>query len=305
MALQNIYPASFREQFNTNVEFLAARSPSVFEGHGIREERQGAAFDWYDQLGGIDFADRGHTAGVLQDTTDTTPQFGRRGVACAPKFVAIGIDKEDEVKGLVSPSSKHAQNIAYALANLKDDTIITALGGNATEASNTAPPGQTFSNVALPAGQSIAVDYGSTGVNSGLTLGKLMRAFELLDSVPDADKKKKYFVFGTRQLTNLLSTVQVGSADYNSVRALVAGELNFFMGFTFIKSSRLSAASSIRSCYAYTEGAILFSTQRPAQTKIDELPGKHYATQVYCETSIGAVRMREDYVAKILCDETV
>lgn len=70
------------------------------------------------------------------------------------------------------------------------------------------------------------------GGNNAHNVGKLRRAKRLLDAgaVPmDA----RHFVQSPVALEQLLNVTQVTSADYNSVKALVNGELNTFLGFQF------------------------------------------------------------------------
>jgi hypothetical protein len=304
------YPASFREQFNSNVRFLAARQPFAFSGKGLDERKQTSAFEWHDQLGGIAFADRTTRTGAdatgtltTSPTVFTVPAYGRRGLQCSPKTVAVPIDKADEVRGLTDPASKHAQNVVYAYAAAQEAIIINALAGNAYEATGT-PPSQAFANIALPAAQAIGVQYGGT-VNTGLTLAKLLRVRELLSTPKDAKGKRKFFVYDERQLTNLLTTMQVTSADYAAVRALVDGTVSYYLGMDFIKVSDLPLATGVRTCFGYTDGAIIYSKIRALETRIDVRPDLNYATQVWAELDEGAVRSREDYVVSVACDESV
>ena len=103
----------------------------------------------------------------------------------------------------------------------------------------------------------------------------------------------------------MLSETAVTSADFNTVKALVQGEVDTFMGFKFIMTNRLSIDSNdIRSCFAWAEDGITLGIGKDISARIDERADKGYATQVYYCMSIGAVRMEENKVVKIFCDET-
>jgi len=49
---------------------------------------------------------------------------------------------------------------------------------------------------------------------------------------------ERYFAAGSDQLSNLLSSTAATSGDYNTIKALVNGETNSFMGFTFVRTER-------------------------------------------------------------------
>ena len=102
----------------------------------------------------------------------------------------------------------------------------------------------------------------------------------------------------------LLNTTSVTSSDFNTVKALVQGDVDTFLGFKFIVTNRLSIASNIRSCFAWAEDGIALGVGKDVSARIDERADKGYATQVYYCMSIGATRMEEDKVVQIDCDES-
>ena len=48
-----------------------------------------------------------------------------------------------------------------------------------------------------------------------------------------------FLVVDAAQLGNLLTSTKVNSADFNEVRALVAGDLNQYMGFNIIRTEKI------------------------------------------------------------------
>jgi hypothetical protein len=76
------------------------------------------------------------------------------------------------------------------------------------------------------------------------------------------------------------------------------------MGFKFIMSTRLSVASSIRTCFAWAEDGIKLAVGKDVMAKIDERADKSYSTQVFYCATFGATRMEEAKVVSILCDES-
>ena len=200
------------------------------------------------------------------------------------------IDDEDKVRMLVTPESHYAKSGANSMARAIDDLIIAAATGNAVDGAG--------SNVALPAGQKIA--HGS----AGLTLAKLISAKEILDGNDVDPDEERFFVLGSQQVSNLLNTTEVKSADYNSIKALVQGDIDTFMGFKFLRSERLTLASTQRTCFAFTKGAMGLGIGKDVTTKIDLRPDKSYAHQVYLSFVAGATRVQDECVVEVLCTES-
>ena len=202
------------------------------------------------------------------------------------------IDKQDQVRTLIDPTSSYAQAAAFALGRSMDDEIISAVSGNAFS-------GETGSTtVALPSAQKIT----ESGTD-GLTLAKLREAKEKFDSASVDPSIQRYLVVGPKQISDLLNTTQVTSSDFNTVKALVNGEINQFLGFTFVTSNRLSIASSKRLCLAYAGDGIKLALGQDIMTRIDERSDKGYATQVYVCMTMGATRMEEEKVVTIEAHE--
>jgi hypothetical protein len=110
-------------------------------------------------------------------------------------------------------------------------------------------------------------------------------------------------VVGPRQISDLLGDTSVTSSDFNTVKALVHGEVDSFMGFKFITSTRLSIASSKRLCIAFASDGIKLALGQDMMTRIDERNDKGYSTQVYVCMSIGSARLEESKVVSIQAHE--
>jgi hypothetical protein len=202
------------------------------------------------------------------------------------------IDEQDKVRMLIDPTSAYAQAAAFALGRAMDDEIISAALG-------TAFTGETGStSTALPAGQQIADG------SADLTVAKLRTAKKTLDLASVDPSIPRYIAVGPDQIEALLGDTNVTSSDFNTVKALVQGEVNQFMGFNFITTNRLSKSGNIRSCFAWAEDGLALAIGKDVMARIDERSDKGYATQVYYCMSIGATRMEEEKVVQIDCDES-
>lgn len=102
----------------------------------------------------------------------------------------------------------------------------------------------------------------------------------------------------------MLGTTQITSADFNSVKALVQGDIDTFMGFKFIRSERLGLdGNSNRQVLAFTNTSMGLALGKDIQTKISERADKNYSTQVYLCMTIGATRVEDEKVIEIACTE--
>ena len=155
-----------------------------------------------------------------------------------------------------------------------------------------------YKRQALPSAQKI-----TEAGTDGLTIAKLRTAKEKFDLASVDPSLPRFLVVGPRQVSDLLGTTSVTSSDFNTVKALVNGEVDTFMGFKFITSTRLSIASSKRLCLAFAGDGIKLALGKDVMTRIDERSDKGYSTQVYVCQSIGATRMEEDKVVTIEAHE--
>ena len=112
-------------------------------------------------------------------------------------------------------------------------------------------------------------------------------------------------VVSAKQLSDLLGSTTITSADFNSVKALVQGELDTFLGFNFIRSERLETDSNDdRLVLGFCQSAIGLALGRDIETRISERADKNYATQVFLSMTIGATRVEDEKVVQIACQES-
>lgn len=194
------------------------------------------------------------------------------------------------------PTSEVVQNFAAGFNRTIDDVVIAAAYG-----SRYIGEGGTDAD-ALPAGQKVAVNYVESGsaVNSGLTIGKLRQASFLLDNanVPEDDR---FIVIGPAQKRDLLRAGEIGDADYNTVRALVNAEIDTFMGFKFVHSTRLPL-NTTRKVIAFHKSGLKLSVGKKV-SYMDIRPDLRHALTVRSVMNLGAVRAENEKVVEITCAE--
>lgn len=204
---------------------------------------------------------------------------------------------------IVLPTSDEVQAHAMAANRTIDDVIIAAFDATRYIGED----GTTTDN--FLSGQSIAANYAETGspTSIGMTLAKLRRAKYLMD-VSEVPKDGRYLVMGAQQTQDLLRDTNLTSHDFNTVKALVDGNIGTFLGFNFIDSQRLpigtvSGTADIRSCFAFHKSAIKFAMSGK-QTRMDILPQRRHALQIRSTMMLGAVRTENEKVVRIYADET-
>jgi len=277
------------EQYKSNIALLAQQKGSRLR-NAVRAETIVGENSYFEQIGAV--AAQKKTTRHM-DTPQTDTPHARRKVSMDDYVWADFIDNEDKLRLLIDPTSAYTINAVNAFGLSIDDAVIAA-------ASGTAYTGKTGGTaVSLPAGQKVAE------ANTGLTVGKLLAAKGILWANDIDDEIPLHIAVASKQLENLLAITQVTSSDYNSIKALVKGEIDTFMGFQFHRTQRLSIdANDIRTCLAWAQDGLLLALGADIHTKISERADKNYLTQVWCGMSIGATRMEEKKVVEIGCDET-
>lgn len=265
----------------------------------VRNESQKAEYEFYDRIGPVDAVE---VTNRHSDTPLISTPHDRRRVGLRQFDWADLIDDFDKIRMLADPTSSYVTNAVMALGRAMDDTIIQAAFG-------TAYTGKTGStSVTFPSASEIAVNYVESGsVNdSNLTIGKLRRARYLLDKAEATTEGQYdlYLVCDPSQIQALLRTTEVTNSDYNTIKALVAGEIDTYMGFKFIKSNRLTTdANNVRQCIAYERQGLLLATGMEIKVDVGPRRDKRNSVQVYVCGSFNSTRMWEEKVLRIKCDE--
>jgi hypothetical protein len=178
------------------------------------------------------------------------------------------------------------QVVAAAVGRRQDQMIIDALVNSGTTAT-------------------VANSIG--GSNTNLNLAKLRDAKRLLDK-NNVPPEGRHIVIHANSLSNLLSETSVTSSDFNTVKALVQGELNTFLGFTFhVLGDRAEGGlpidgSSDRKVFAFHQQAIGYGEGIAMRTEINYIPEKTswLVNEVF---SANAVAIDAEGIVQITCRE--
>jgi len=178
------------------------------------------------------------------------------------------------------------QVVANAIGRRQDQLVIDALTASSTS--------NTVSN-----------DIGGTDTN--LNLDKLLAAKKLLDkgNVPPQDR---HMVIHANSLASILAEQKLTSSDYASVKALVSGEINTFLGFTFhVLGDRTEGGLAVdgsldRTVWAFHKDAVGYAEGMGPKTEINYVPEKT-SFLVNSMFSAGAVAIDAEGIVQITCRE--
>ena len=235
---------AFVQQYSANVQMLSQQMGSRLRD-AVRVESMTGKNAFFDQVGVATAVKRTTRHG---DTPQIDTHHARRRVSLVDYEYADLIDDQDKIRMLIDPTSSYAMAAAAAMGRAIDDEIIAAATG-------TAFTGETGStSTSLPAGQQIAAG------GTDMTVAKLREAKKILDLADVDPSIPRYIAVGPNQIEALLGDTNVTSSDFNTVKALVQGEVNQFLGFTFIMSNRLALSGSTPTCLAWAEDGIALAT---------------------------------------------
>ena len=181
-----------------------------------------------------------------------------------------------------------AQTIAGALRRRQEQIII--------DACDAATPGATV----LPA---------VGGADTNMNVEKVVRASKELNDAGVPQDKDRHIMCSASGLEAMLLETQVGSADYNSVQALITGELTYWMGFnwhvieTRDEGGLTLGAGDVRDGYAWHKSAIGLATGIDIKTDVNWIAQK---TSWLCNGMMkcGAAIRDTAGLIKIQADET-
>jgi len=188
----------------------------------------------------------------------------------------ISYDERDELVKVV----------AGAIARRGEQLLLDALdaGANATQ---------------------VIENFGATA--SGVTVTKLRRLKRLMDAkgVPMEDRTFVHDAIGMEQL---LGSTNVTSSDYNSVKALVHGDVDTFLGFKFIliedrDEGGVDTTSNVTKNFGFHKDAIGLAVGHQFDTEINYVPEK-VSWLINGRYSAGAIGIDDEGIYELLSNNT-
>ena len=220
--------------------------------------------------------------------TDVTPLNVTYGSVTATLSDYIAAEYSDifmQAKVNFDERAELVKVVSGAIGRRQDQLIIDALVASST--SNT-----------------VASSIG--GASTNLNLDKLLAAKKALDA-KNVPMDNRHIFIHANNLSGLLGETKVTSSDFNSIKALVNGELNTFLGFNFHTigdrdEGGLPVSSGDRKVYAFHRDAIGMAEGIAPKTEINYIPEKT-SFLVSSMFSAGAVAIDAEGIVEITCDE--
>ena len=290
-------PNHYNVMFHQGLSHLVQQKGSKLRPFIVEEAANGEA-SFHDRIGATEAEE---TTTRFEDTPLIIVPHDRRMVTPRNATWATLLDDLDKAKVLTNPTNAYAENARMSIGRKIDDFIIEAFFADAYSG-RTGDTAVSFDSNNVVAVNDHTYDTGSG--NIGMTVSKLQVIHDILKG-NEVDSDEELFIsLCQKQVNDLLSDNHLSSADYNTVRALQAGELNKFMKFHFIQLERLLVnGSSHRRCMAWAKSGMLFAVLQDLKTRISERPDKNYAIQVWARIQANAVRMEEEKCVEVVCAE--
>jgi hypothetical protein len=303
MSLPSTIDIAFVNQYQSMLYILSQQQKSKFASK-VRNEQVHGESKAFDRLGEAEVEE---ITTRHPDTPNNEQPHSRRWVTPSNYHTNSYIDKQDQVKLLINPQNQYAQNQARALGRQTDDLIITAALG--TAATGNTP---TSSTVAF-ADESISINGDGTTTSLGtlasvqvvadISIAKIETMLRIFHDEDVDEEIPLYWAISPKSVEDLLQLTQIGSFDYNTVKALAEGKVERFSGFQFFWTTRLTQDAATSTAYrsiAWAQDGIIWGSSFGVESRIDERKDKSYITQVYSRMNGNSVRMDGDKVHECL-----
>jgi hypothetical protein len=161
---------------------------------------------------------------------------------------------------------------------------------------------------ALTASSATSVSNDIGGSDTNMNVAKLRAAAQTLNT-NNVPMDNRHIIIHASSLASLLAETSVTSSDFNTVKALVQGEINTFLGFTFhvlgdrTEGGLIKDGSNDRTCFAFHKDAVGLAEGIAPKTEINYVPEKT-SFLIASMFSAGAVAIDDEGIVKIVCRES-
>ena len=154
-------------------------------------------------------------------------------------------------------------------------------------------------------GTSLTVATSIGGAGTNMNIEKLIEAKKLLDA-NNVPSEGRCMIIHANNLAGMLGETEITSSDFATVKALVSGEVDTFMGFKFVTLGDRDEGGlplpSTRTCFAFHRDAIGMGIGMNQKSEINYVPEKT-SFLVSSMFSAGAVAIDAEGIVAISCTE--
>lgn len=345
---------AFVQSFKDGVRFTAQQKGSKLRPF-IMVEDQAAELQGYDQVKKTYMISKQQfdlTPATHQGRHGTSPILAtphrKRNVELGNWILGDAIDDQDAVLTLNDFENAYVRNFGMASGRQMDYCLIN---GNLNETTGAAGVGGIFGTNRLGKSGDLTLTWqewiagtGAAGTDgdvahpahrilhggTGMTLEKWIQAKTTLDGADLVeDEGGRCIVMTEVQLQELLSDPQLTSADYNTVKALVSGEINSFLGMEVLMISSNARAranttttdaenvvdltdikpliptandgTEFRKCFAFCKNYLLLTLGIDDEANIAKRADLNFTWYAHLASTFGSTRMEEAAFVEIEC----
>ena len=295
------------QQFSGTLYTLAQQKESKFGSRVRRESVVSAELAYFDTYGEEDLPEQAVTR--HGETPLTESPFGRRKVTPYKWHKGTMLDSYDLQRMKADPQGAVVQGFARSFGRKKDDLIITAALGAAligkTGATTIAALNNETDQIGIDGDGTVTASetLPANGTEVVMTLSKILLMSQLFNESDVDPDITKYWAVSPGCLKEMLDIEELTSADYTTIKTLMQGKIDTFMGFNFFWTNRLlkdAAESTSWRTIAWAEDGIILAYIGDLSTKISERADRCNETQIYSKMDLGAVRMEGAKVRECL-----
>ena len=303
MSLPSSIDVLFVQQFADMLYPLAQQQKSKF-APWVRNELVRGESKSFDRLGE---AEGEEITTRYPDTPNNEQPHSRRWITPVSYHTNTYLDNQDKLKMIINPQNEYAQNQARYFGRKTDDIIIAAALGSAA-AGVTA----TTTTVALK-DESVSINGDGTVTALGTLAAvttvadmSLAKAAVMLRLFLDADvdpEMPRYWAISPKDVQSMLQIANFTSGDYVTVKNIESGRIEYYLGFKFFWSTRLTKDAVTSTAYrtsAWAQDGLIYGSAQNVESRISEREDKSYTIQVYSKMNGGAVRLDGDKVHECL-----
>lgn len=230
------------------------------------------------------------TATVRVPQTDVTPlnvTYSQVTATMEDYIAAEYSDIFNQAKVNFQDRAELVQVVSGAIGRRMDQVVIDAL-------------------VAASGTSTVTNDIGGTDTN--LNVAKLRAAKKAMDA-NNVPAEGRSMLIHANSLDSLLAETEVTSSDYNSVKALVTGDVDTFLGFKFVtigdrdEGGLAIDGSNDRVVYAFHRDSMGLGIGMNQTSRVDYIPEKT-SYLVASMFSAGSVAIDAEGIVKITCRES-
>ena len=273
-SLSNVQVEMFRDQFVLDYAGERKLAAMLTEVHGV----VGKSYQW-PVAGSAVMINRGSAQSLIPASdVDHTPVI----TSFVPKVLNLPTDLFQQAEVNANERSMLAKRHVQAVGRTEDQSAIDAM--NAATGVTTIPTNVT--NLTVDKLRLVALEFNR-------------------NNVPSTDRM---IAIHADQLEALLRETEVTDADFNTVRALVRGELSTFLGLNFITFGDLAEGGlpktgDIRTCFAWHKDAMGQAWNVDPAVNVEWSVERQSWISV-SRVSTGASNLLPLGLVKIDCDET-